>query len=273
MFNRRVLPVGKMVCSSVKNRSELTENHKVKSHTAKIIDFPHVFRPIYFFARFFGQMPFTIVYRSSSGIFGRPQVNKIDALWYFISICTYTALAYSICYFLIRAFSHYPIDPILYVLTSAVNMFRLINFLCGILILIMDMCNRHKLLKILNKFTMFDRKASEISSEFDFKLKDKFHFRCIQVASKGIYFNYKRDIQHAWLYCIVTILTLFLLNVSTYFALKFYHPNKYISNLGLTLYFCINTTKSLFTSIPVIAFTFLLHSLHKRFLALNSFLR
>lgn len=279
---RKVLPVDKVVQFSVKNRLKFKQNEK--KYDAKPTNFAHVFRPIYYFARLCGQMPFSIVHGTHGGI-REIRIRTIDALWFFISICIYSTLTCCVCVYLVRAFSNYRIDPSLYVLASGVNLLRLINFLCGILILIMDMCNRHKLVNILKKFTTFDREASYKSHKiknknynvtFDFKLiwleMQNLSPRWIQVASKRIYFNYQKDTQYAWLYCIATILTLLLLNVTTYSVMKFYRPNP-LYTIGIALFSSINTTKTLFTTIPVIAFTFLLRSLHQRFVVLNSFLK
>lgn len=94
------------------------------------------------------------------------------------------------------------------------------------------------------------------------------------MAGKGINFNYKKDTKHAWLHCVATILILLFLNVATYFALRFYRPNiTKKPTLALAAFFGINTTKSLLPGIPVTAFLFLLHHQHKRFAALNLFLR
>lgn len=94
------------------------------------------------------------------------------------------------------------------------------------------------------------------------------------MAKRAVCFNYKKDTQHAWLYCIATILILLFLNVATYFALKVYRPA--ISKkptLALAIFFGINTSKSLLPGIPVTAYLFLVYNLHKRFAALNLFLR
>lgn len=94
------------------------------------------------------------------------------------------------------------------------------------------------------------------------------------MASKGIHSNHKKDTQHAWLYCAATIMTLLVSNVATYLALKTYRPKiTQLSIFAISAFFTINTTKSLLPGIPVTAFIFLLHHLHKRFAALNAFLR
>lgn len=151
MSHNKITPIEKLVQLSVENRLNFKQNEK--EHAIEITNFTDVFRPIYYFARLCGQMPFSIGAHGS-------RVSKIDALWFFISICIYSTLAFSVCVYLVRAFSHYGINPTLYVLASGVSLIRLINFICGILILIMDMCNRRRIVNILKKITIFDREAS-----------------------------------------------------------------------------------------------------------------
>lgn len=165
MIDRKVFSIETPIQSSGKKRLKFIQNDR-KSH---IVHFTHVFRPIYYFTRLCGHMPFSIV-RNSNDKFRQPRVNKCDAVWFAISICIYTGLAICICWYLHRALTLYStVKPILYLLASSINILRLINYLCGILMLIMDMCNRYKLVNIFNKFTMFDRKVSfKVKLNIDF---------------------------------------------------------------------------------------------------------
>lgn len=175
MVNRDVFSVEKCVQSSVKNRFKCNSSGREKGH---IVHFAQVFRPIYYFNRLCGHMPFSIV-QSSNDQFHQPRVNKLDVLWFVISICIYTALAICICWYIKRALSLYAVKPILYLLASTINVLRLMNFLCGISMLIKDMWNRHKLVNIFNKFTVFDRKVKYkmVLNKFDLK-KKKLKFPC-----------------------------------------------------------------------------------------------
>lgn len=156
MVNRKVTAVEKSLQSSNKNDLKFSQNEKENGH---IVHFSHVFRPIYYFARLCGHMPFSIV-QSSSAKLHQPRVSKFDGVWFLISICIYAGLAICICWYIHRALTLYSsVKPILYLLASSINMLRLVNFLCGMLMSIMDMCNRHKLVNIFNKFTAFDRKV------------------------------------------------------------------------------------------------------------------
>lgn len=156
MSKRKIIPIQKkMAESSVQNRV-----HFEKLEVGKMTNFIHVFWPIYCFARICGQMPFSIVHEPHVGIRNSTsRISKIDALWFFIAICIYSTLTFSVCVYLVRVFSYYGINPTLYVLASGVGLLCLTNFICGILILIMDMCNRHKIVSILKKITIFDREV------------------------------------------------------------------------------------------------------------------
>lgn len=163
MVKRGVFAVTKCVQSPGKNRFKCNQI-KRGSKCGHVVHFTHIFRPIYYFNRLCGHMPFSIV-RSSNGHSLEPRVTAFDALWFAISICIYMALATCICWYIKRALLLYIRKPILYFLASTINMLRLVNFLCGLLMLIMDMCNRHSLVNIFNRLTHFDRKvSSEMSS-------------------------------------------------------------------------------------------------------------
>lgn len=159
MVNRDVFSVEKCVRSTVKNRLKcnLVVRERGKDH---VVHFTHVFRPIYYFNRLCGHMPFSIVQSLNDKFHHQSRVSVFDVLWFIISICIYTGLASCICWYLNRALSLYAVKPILYFLASTINGLRLINFLCGILMLSMDMCSRQRHVYIFNKFTAFDRKVS-----------------------------------------------------------------------------------------------------------------
>lgn len=160
MVNRDVFSVEKCVQSPDKSRFKCNRNAREKGKR-HVIPFTHVFRPIYYFNRLCGHMPFSIV-QSSTDQLHRPRVSIFDVLWFAISICAYMGLVICICWYIKRALSIYPVKPILYLLAATINLLRLINFLCGILMLIMDMCHRYKLVIIFNEFTVFDRKVSNL---------------------------------------------------------------------------------------------------------------
>lgn len=123
-------------------------------------NFLHSFRPIYLISRGFGLMPFSIVYYPNGDIVG-PKVTIFDGIWFAISLCVYTCGIY--------VASVYPVfnQP-----TSKVSMVLIIGytvcFLLGLILghvsIILEMCNRFKLINIIEKFTIFDQEANQTDS-------------------------------------------------------------------------------------------------------------
>lgn len=142
------------VCSS-KIPPEFDVNGKIDSKATKFVD---IFRPVYYFLRFCGQMPFSIVSNLNSENLVQPRVNKRDALWFFIAMCLYTAIAWRTFGKLTAKLDE---SKIVCVLFTGNSLLHVTTMMFGIVKLIMDMCNREKLVNILNKFTQFDREASE----------------------------------------------------------------------------------------------------------------
>lgn len=140
---------------STKIQAEFDGNEKIHF---KIINFIDIFRPVYYFLRFCGQMPFSIVQSSNSEIFLQPRVNKRDALWFLISMCLYTIATW-------RTFGKLTAklyeNEIVCVLFTGNSLLHVVTMMFGIVKLFMDMYNRRKLVNILNKFTQFDQEVSE----------------------------------------------------------------------------------------------------------------
>lgn len=125
-----------------------------KVHT-KIINFAESFRPIYYFARFCGQMPFSIV-RSSNDEYRHSQVSKYDAFWFILSICLYLAVSYRTCQILSFEINANKTEHVLFLGNATLHV---MTMTFGILKVAMDMYNRHKLVYILNKFIQFDQEV------------------------------------------------------------------------------------------------------------------
>lgn len=90
---------------------------------------------------------------------------------------------------------------------------------------------------------------------------------------------YKKETRRAYLYCIgITIISFLLITIKvvirTFNNQQIYTVYYSIDNALAGLYYlCLNLCRLLLPSVPVISFVFLLHSLRKRFIALNEFLR
>lgn len=125
-----------------------------KAHFKKL-SFAYGFRPIYCFSRVFGLMPFSITHVSNVDI-QEPRVSDLDWLWFMISTLTYSSLA----------FLNYQSMKLLYdpsvnlsVLVLGDKLLLVTVLICGVLIMVINMCNRFKLVNILNNFTAFDNEV------------------------------------------------------------------------------------------------------------------
>lgn len=119
----------------------------------KNFDFAYCFRPVYYFSRIFGFMPFTIVYNSNGAIQG-PKIRVFDILWFILSIFLYILSTF-------MPFRHinYPINTSFVLIVGDFLLLKL-SLIFSILNVVMDMCNRFKLVDILKNVNSFDEKVS-----------------------------------------------------------------------------------------------------------------
>lgn len=139
--------------SSTQIHSEFDVNEKIHTKITKFVD---IFRPVYYFSRLCGQMPFSMVQQTLHSDFYKPQVGRRDALWFTISMVSYTTVTIFTCLKLTAKFDQ---NKTVYVLFMGNSMLHSMTMLFGVVKLAMDMYNRHKLVSILNKFTQFDHKV------------------------------------------------------------------------------------------------------------------
>lgn len=119
-------------------------------------NFVYSFLPIYYVSRFFGLMPYTIIYDSRGGIQAQ-QVRAIDGLWFIVSICIYVLAALSNYQTMKLPDEMTGIPFALYFGHYTLLIEGLI--VCAIAIGL-DMYNRCKLVVILNAFSDFDKEVS-----------------------------------------------------------------------------------------------------------------
>lgn len=120
------------------------------------LNFAYSFRPIYYFSRVFGLMPFSVKY-DSNGQPQMPRVGILDSLWFVTTICVYLSMAY-ISYQQMTL----PQDPNApKVLVFSEYLLQILGLVYGALIIGMDLCNRFKLVDVLKQLTTFDKEASE----------------------------------------------------------------------------------------------------------------
>lgn len=132
-----------------------------KKVRSKSDNFAFSVRPIYFFSRACGLLPFSIN-QNSSGEIQEPKISLFDAVWFGISVCAYSAMAY-IFYHNLRLTQ----DPNTksYFLVLGDYMLYISVLIYGIVARAMDMCNRFKLIDILKKFSMFDKEVKSFRSK------------------------------------------------------------------------------------------------------------
>lgn len=119
------------------------------------INFAYSFRPLCYFSRIFGLVPFKIIINVDGSV-EKPRVSVGDGLWFVISICFYILLA-------IISYQN-TIFPeslnISYLMIIGDYVLLILGLGFGLLMIIMDMCNRFKIINILQMFNNFDQKVT-----------------------------------------------------------------------------------------------------------------
>lgn len=114
------------------------------------IDFLYCFRPIYYFSRIFGSMPFSIIH-DSNGDVKKSRITIFDGFWFVISICIYSAAVFLI-------FDSKIMDQASPTFVTILgNTFIMMNITHGVLSVPIEMCNRFKFIEIVKNFVIFDK--------------------------------------------------------------------------------------------------------------------
>lgn len=138
---------------------------KDENHQPKKLHFAFSFRPIYYFMRSFGRMPFTVIY-DSNGAAQETRVTPVDIIWFLIALSLY-----------LLAINGDQMWENTYKIWSSTEMFILTNkiwtylevILCMFCV-IMDLCNRFKLIEIVKNFGIFDKEVSQRFFDISFFL-------------------------------------------------------------------------------------------------------
>lgn len=131
-------------------------SHRSRRTAAKHKDFLDSFRPIYYFSRSFGLMPFSIGRSSSGNILG-PRVHKFDAVWFVATILIYAlATVVSFKYVKFKQESNTQLN----MLVISNNWHLTSGLLFCVVIIGMDLYNRDKLVDLIKRFTVFDKQVS-----------------------------------------------------------------------------------------------------------------
>lgn len=138
-------------------RQSVDDRLKIIVEDANKLNFAYSFRPIYYFSRTVGLMPFSIAY-DSNGNAQEPRVKRLDALWFVVSISCYIFVAWSTyrIYYLAILQSPYTI----LVLNMCDYLLLIGELIFAVVMIAMDMWNRFNLVDILKKIQYFDKKAS-----------------------------------------------------------------------------------------------------------------
>lgn len=146
------VPVVSVNQTPVKERIESIEN---KDRT-RDLSFADTFRPIYYYSRVFGLMPFSIVC-DSNGEPQEPRIGVLNFLWFITSMCLYLSMAY-------YSFIDMNVtrdDSLPYAFILAGFIMQIFRLVFGALIILIDMCKRYKLVDILKKLNIFSKEVSD----------------------------------------------------------------------------------------------------------------
>lgn len=146
-----------MAQSSSNNDNQ--SNNIAKMCKSQEYGFAYCFRPFHYFSRVFGYMPFSITF-DSNAVTLRPTVKAFDVLWFLIAIIFYIS---TIIDFYIETMEiPYTSSQIL---NRCARLMMIFTLFFGVFVIVMDICNRFKFVKILNKFNKIDEKVCLIQDD------------------------------------------------------------------------------------------------------------
>lgn len=133
----------------------------VKKAFSKQLDFWDTFKPVYYFSRAFGLLPFSIG-RDSNGIIYKPKVNTFDGIWFLFTIVAFLSAAVLSQHYM----KFQDLTTQIYISIVLKNIQITLSSIFGILLIGMDMYNRFKIFEILKRFITFDNEVSYFSFNF-----------------------------------------------------------------------------------------------------------
>lgn len=122
--------------------------------SSRQMDFWDTFKPIYYFSRASGLVPFSIR-RNSNGVVHGPKVNPFDGVWFLFTIVAFLSAAiYSK-----QNMELQDLNTQIHI-TIVLNKIHLtLSLIFGSLLIAMDMHNRFKIFKLLERFISFDNEV------------------------------------------------------------------------------------------------------------------
>lgn len=122
-----------------------------KARPTKIMNFGSVFHPLYYLSRIWGLVPFSIVTKSNGDV-QNPKIHLRDVLFFAISFKIRLLFSFI-------SHKRYMELGKANTLDLCVYLFEEFSFLYGILIAIMNVCNRFKLMDMLKMYNHFDKEV------------------------------------------------------------------------------------------------------------------
>lgn len=143
-------------CKMAQSSNVELVSHKKRAHRSHRLNFVTSLWPFYLFSRSLGLLPFSVKF-DANGEIKKARVSVFDLLWFGLAISFYLSLAF----FYFGSFNEQQISTSTsYILFLGDSLFNLNGLLYGVVIIIMDMCNRHKLVDILKRLSFFEKEAS-----------------------------------------------------------------------------------------------------------------
>lgn len=141
----------------------VTQSNKILKRELEFMD---CVRPMKYFLRILGLMPYTIV-RAPNGNILESKVKKWDVFRFLLSICVYLSCAFVSFKYgkMHRAlFNHSKYNTHIYQGVIAHNLHTTWGVICCILFVVMDMWNRNKIVDLFKKFTVFDKEVNNFTN-------------------------------------------------------------------------------------------------------------
>lgn len=114
-------------------------------------------RSIYFFTRALGLLPFSIV-TDSNGKVKKARLSTLDLLLFVVAMFIHVSMA--VGFLQIPRIGPTDYNHMSYALVLGDSILILLGLIFGIMVRIMDMCNRFKLVDIVKKLAAFDKEVS-----------------------------------------------------------------------------------------------------------------
>lgn len=138
----------------------------VKTAFSREMDFWDDFKPIYYFSRAFGLLPFSIR-RNPNGDIQEPNVNKFDGFWFLFTI----AVLLSGSYFAHQYIFAFNSNARIYLSIVLDDSHVVLSLIFGALQIAMDMFNRFEVVKLWQCFIIFDREVGVLHKFLENKLQ------------------------------------------------------------------------------------------------------